>query len=329
MDYWIRIVGPERTRLIVQFQKINIEQQDECLYDYISLQDEDLYPYLSSIELEMDPNRMPMAIFGSHQQKNTHSFDDDYQNDEVTTAERLENRRRRAAIKNEFNGVLKDDEKRKPVSNANGNDLFSSHNDPDSGGDEPSFTPYVRWCGNHDSNMSKFDFISSTNEVILHFHSDHSITAMGFAAMWNSVDVSGCPYQTLTSREGVIHSPNYPHFLLNNLDCTFTLQAPQDKKVWLEFQDYDLVQEALVELDLGSGGFRPFQTENHINDGAFVSLGETLILRIRSGNEPRGKGFKAVYKTSECCYRLIYYFLHFLRQITLWINVCVYVCVCS
>jgi hypothetical protein len=151
--------------------------------------------------------------------------------------------------------------------------------------------------------MSKYDFISSTNEAILHFHSDYSITAAGFSATWNSIDISGCPFQTLTSREGVVQSPNYPHFLLNNLDCTFILQAPIGKKVWLQFEDFEIFRDTYVDVDLGSGGFRPFQTEHHINDGAFVSMGESLKIRIRTGNEPRGRGFKAIYKTSECSFK--------------------------
>ncbi|XP_046801594.1 uncharacterized protein LOC111685989 isoform X3 [Lucilia cuprina] len=160
-----------------------------------------------------------------------------------------------------------------------------------------SFLPYVRWCGSHESNMSKFDFVSRSNEVMLNFHSDYSITGLGFAAVWKAIDVSGCPLRTLTSREGTIFSPNYPHFLLNNLNCAYVIQAPVGKRVWLEFIEYDFQSDALLEVDIGNGVFRPFRLSDHLNDGMFVSLREQLKVQFRTGQHPRGKGFQAIYHT--------------------------------
>ncbi|KAM7348381.1 uncharacterized protein ACRADG_007714 isoform 6-T15 [Cochliomyia hominivorax] len=160
-----------------------------------------------------------------------------------------------------------------------------------------SFLPYVRWCGSHDSNMSKFDFVSRSNEVMLNFHSDYSITGLGFAAVWKAIDVSGCPLRTLTSREGTIFSPNYPHFLLNNLNCAYVIQAPVGKRVWLEFIEYDFLTDALLEIDIGNGLFRPFRFADHLNDGMFVSMKEQLRVQFRTGQHPRGKGFQAIYHT--------------------------------
>ncbi|XP_065365478.1 uncharacterized protein LOC135958499 [Calliphora vicina] len=160
-----------------------------------------------------------------------------------------------------------------------------------------SFLPYVRWCGSHESNMSKFDFVSRSNEVMLNFHSDYSITGLGFAAVWKAIDVSGCPLRTLTSREGTIFSPNYPHFLLNTLNCAYVIQAPVGKRVWLEFTEYDFQSDALLEVDIGNGLFRPFRLSDHLNDGMFVSLREQLRVQFRTGQHPRGKGFQAIYHT--------------------------------
>lgn len=135
-------------------------------------------------------------------------------------------------------------------------------------------TDAVRWCGNHDTDMRRFDFVSRTNEAILSFHSDYSVTGSGFSATWQAVDVTGCPLQTLTAREGVITSPNYPHFLLARLDCAITILAPPGRRVWLEIQHHDMNgesvgngeefqqnNEAVLELDLGgeSTAFQPFQ----------------------------------------------------------------------
>ncbi len=164
----------------------------------------------------------------------------------------------------------------------------------------PTFLPYVRWCGSHNTNMSKFDFVSTKNGTILHFHSDYSLSGIGYSFTWNAVDISGCPSQTLTSKEGTFSSPNYPHFLLNNLDCSFIVQAPIGKRVWLQFTDFETIDDSLVDVDLGGGAtVTPFKDAKRLNDGIFVSSKEKLIVRIRTGPMPRGRGFRATFKTRK------------------------------
>lgn len=68
--------------------------------------------------------------------------------------------------------------------------------------------------------------MSESNKAVLRFHSDYSVAGAGFSAMWQAVDVSGCPLQTLTAREGTLMSPNYPHFLMAHLDCATIILAP-------------------------------------------------------------------------------------------------------
>lgn len=84
--------------------------------------------------------------------------------------------------------------------------------------------------------------MSENNEATLRFHSDYSVSASGFSIQWRAVDVSGCPIQLLTAREGVIYSPNYPHFLLAHLDCTFTVLAP-GKMIYLPFEFFFFMNE--------------------------------------------------------------------------------------
>jgi len=71
-----------------------------------------------------------------------------------------------------------------------------------------------------------FRFVSSNSQLLVHFHSDFSNTGAGFSLDWKAVPLQGCPQQTLTAKEGVLESPNYPNFLLTNLDCTTTILAP-------------------------------------------------------------------------------------------------------
>lgn len=37
LDYWIHIQGPNQSRIVFQFDSINIEPQADCLYDYVSV----------------------------------------------------------------------------------------------------------------------------------------------------------------------------------------------------------------------------------------------------------------------------------------------------
>lgn len=213
LDFSVHLVAPERSRIVITFEKIEIEPQLECLYDYI---------LLKSLN-------------------NNQPYDD-----------------------------------------------------------------ATKLCGNHDTLMNRFDFVSKTNDVLIQFHSDYSITGGGFFLNWRSVDVSGCPMQTLTAKEGILTSPNYPHFLLSNLDCTVKILAPVGQRIWLEFEDFDLGQkndpsdsEAVLEIKLGkrSTFFRPFQTEGLLTEGTFISHGDQLHIRLRTKEKPNGIGFKATYKT--------------------------------
>lgn len=219
LDFTIKITGSERSRVIIHFEKIDIEPQSECLYDYIEVK---------SINNQID-----------------------------------------------------------------------RYNDA------------VKYCGSHDSNMNRFDFVSQTNEAELRFHSDYSIARGGFYLHWYSVDITGCPELTLTAKEGIIQSPNYPNFLLANLDCTFIVLAPPGKRIWLEFIDFNLssnsymnkgellLEEAVINVKLGYNSplIYPYTNPDFITEGAFLSYSEKLILKLRTRNRPTGRGFKAIYKT--------------------------------
>ncbi|XP_031348289.1 uncharacterized protein LOC116174493 [Photinus pyralis] len=211
LDFFIRIVGPERTRIVIRFQKLNMESQLECLYDYVEVKS-----------------------------------------------------------KNEESSV--------------------------------------KWCGNHDADMHRFDFVSDDHEAIVHFHSDYSISGSGFLLHWYAVDVSSCPAQTLTAKEGVLVSPNYPLFLLPHLDCSITILAPSGRRVWLEFKEYSIGTSSnqdkndgggnLLEVKLGSQvpGFQPFQNNELVSEGSFMSTTEKLQIALKTDGNPHGNGFKAIYK---------------------------------
>ncbi|KAJ8957029.1 hypothetical protein NQ314_006619 [Rhamnusium bicolor] len=172
----------------------------------------------------------------------------------------------------------------------------------------------VKWCGSHDTDMHRFDFVSETNEAEIKFHSDYSISGNGFSLTWKAIDLSACPMQTLTAKEGVFTTPNYPNFLLAHLDCTITILAPAGQRIWLEFSsepqnkyfnDNDLMhkpnEDVTIELKLGKQlpFFKPFETEHLLTEGSFVSTDEIVKLILRTGDHPQGIGFRVSYKLTS------------------------------
>lgn len=210
LDFYVKIIGPENTRITVTFSSVDIEYQTECLYDYIELSNND-----------------------------------------------------------DFNNGL-------------------------------------RICGTHEYDLDRFNFVSNSNELNLKFHSDFSVTGAGFFLEWRTVEMTGCPKQTLTAKEAILTTPNYPHFLLPHLDCHITIRAPSGKRIWLEFEDYDfkdvpetLEAELLINLKEQSQAFQPFLSKNLLTEGAFISQQEYLSLHLKTGAKPKGRGYKAVYKVVD------------------------------
>lgn len=209
LDYEVKITGPEKTRIIIKFQKIDIEYQPECLYDFVELKT-----------------------------------------------------------------------------------IYKNRKGP---------LDAVKHCGNFDIDMDRFDFVSETNVALLRFHSDYSVSGNGFSLTWEAIDVSSCPVQTLTAREGIFTTPNYPNFLLSHLDCTVNIIAPLGKRIWLNFfrlNQSTATEDVSLELKLGkrSMALKPFGVEGLLTEGTFVSVDESLSVMLKTGDHPVGNGFKAYYK---------------------------------
>ncbi|KAH8019459.1 hypothetical protein HPB51_019481 [Rhipicephalus microplus] len=95
----------------------------------------------------------------------------------------------------------------------------------------------VRICGQHETDLDRFDHFSESNELRLTFHSDYSVTATGFAASWTTVDMASLchdPPSTLTAykdRPQSLVSPHYPLFYPNSMHCSDLLYAFPNKNI--------------------------------------------------------------------------------------------------
>lgn len=281
MNYWVKVSSPEKTRIVVQFQKLDVESQNECLYDYVSVQDIDFH-----FDSTTNGNRPTSA-------KLIGDIRNDYQEDQNFDVEMLDSVQYEDKIKYNIN-------RKRFIHKINKRSATEIETNSVTGLNSPSFQPYVRWCGNHDTDMSQFDFVSKSNEISINFFTDYSQSGEGFSATWRSIDTSACPGQTLTSKQGIITSPNFPHFLLHNLNCSYTIQAAVGRKIWMEFNDFDLVNDVFVHIDLGDGTLlQPYQMPNIISDGVYTSKGEKIKILLRTGTQPQGKGFKVTFRTSN------------------------------
>lgn len=286
------MIGPENTRLYLQFTKIDLEEQNDCLYDYISIEDDESYERVGN----GDGGSFAKSTAMLTPDNDRNYLSEDYVSDD-SDEERNRNKRNPFVVQSQKSTAFK----RISI--------------------EPSFLSYVRWCGTHqsESNMTRFDFISATNTALIYFHSDYSVAGSGFSLSWKAVRMSGCPTQTYTSSDdfNTIETPNHPNVLLNNLNCKYIIYAASNRRIWLEFQSFNLVRDASVEIDLGNGPFVPFQLANQLNDGIFVSYQNRITIHLRTGDKPNGVGFKLTYKTSERALQflllpILFYFIEFI-----------------
>lgn len=269
------MIGPENTRLYLQFTKIDLEEQNDCLYDYISIEDDETYERAGNSGNGASSGKSTAMLTPDNDRN---YLSEDYASDGSDEIDRDRNKRNPFVVQSQKSATAF---KRISI--------------------EPSFLSYVRWCGTHESNMTRFDFISASNTALIYFHSDYSVSGSGFSLTWKAVSMGGCPTQTYTAHDdfNTIESPNYPNVLLNNLNCKYVIYAASSRHIWLEFQSFNLIRDASVEIDLGNGAFVPFQLANQLNDGAFVSYQNRITIHLRTGDKPNGFGFKLAYKTCK------------------------------
>lgn len=176
LDYWIHVVGPYQSRIVFQFDSINIEPQADCLYDFVAV-----------VEPKERENRT-MTLCGY---RGNHL--EEWDCIVIITATIVN------IIIYLLNKKKKNHNKQKSTTVLQCRILMTYYS-------------YI--------------FVTDLNEAFVHFHSDYSVSSSGFHLQWNTVDMSGCPSQTLSALEGEVVSPNYPNFILPNLNCVTMILAP-------------------------------------------------------------------------------------------------------
>lgn len=77
------------------------------------------------------------------------------------------------------------------------------------------------------------------------------------------------------------------------------LSSSVGHRIWIDFVDYNLDDSQSVKLFLSNTAdyVTPFKYSNSINDGSFLSEGESVKIEYSTNSQPRGRGFKIAYKT--------------------------------
>ncbi|CAJ0968029.1 unnamed protein product [Ranitomeya imitator] len=87
--------------------------------------------------------------------------------------------------------------------------------------------------------------IASTNQLLIEFSTDSSVTGTGFKALYSTAPCGGTYY----APQGNINSPNYPNVYGNNLRCNYTITAPVGSRIVLTISEFSMESGNLCMYD--------------------------------------------------------------------------------
>jgi len=188
--------------------------------------------------------------------------------------------------------------------------------------------PGQRFCG---STLPPVQ-TSSGNQMLVIFSSDYSVTGRGFRASYvingdvitssssESSDFSSSSEESSSSslgefvgtcggefggNRGTMASPNYPDNYDNNLECVYSIEVDDGRRVELSFADFSLENQSRcawdsLEVDLGDGIKVPMKLcgSDYIA-GSLVSLGNKMKLTLKTDRSVTDTGFAAVYRAID------------------------------
>lgn len=149
-------------------------------------------------------------------------------------------------------------------------------------------------------------FISPSNEIAVHFHSDADNTDTGFQIHYTIVEgVPGCG-GTYTSLSGEISSPTKDGQYEHNLECEYLIKMSAGSRIAIEFTELDIEDHSdcgFDYLELYEGGSdRDPLVRRYCGSqvpNTYKSLGNKLLLRFKSDYSNSGKGFRITFSIGE------------------------------
>ena len=117
-----------------------------------------------------------------------------------------------------------------------------------------------------------------------------------------SINFVGCR-KTVTAINGYLLHPGYPNPYKNDIDCTWTIQAPLRRRISLKFQFFNFEQSENCQNDYLAIYDGPSGTYPLINifcgpdtPPIVKSSANTMFVRMKTNENINGHGFAAVYE---------------------------------
>ncbi|XP_063636066.1 cubilin-like [Cydia splendana] len=143
---------------------------------------------------------------------------------------------------------------------------------------------------------------STTNRLMLRFHSDASIRSTGFSVLYSFVDAKQNCGGYYIKTHGYIYSPGWPNQYERNRDCTWTITVPVGQQIMLNISQFDLERPLrgscdngdFLEITNGGSANSPLAGKfcGNFQTKIIKSLSNTISLHFHSDIYLQGRGFK-------------------------------------
>nr|XP_019922456.2 uncharacterized protein LOC105327443 isoform X8 [Crassostrea gigas] len=147
------------------------------------------------------------------------------------------------------------------------------------------------------SSQHNISFLSSSNSLLVQFHSDQDNQTTGFRASWFEVVIEDCGGSlNATSQYQWVTSPGTNPYA-KNLICDWIITAPQNL-ISLQFEDLSLGAGDWIEVRDGDSedGALFGRYSGEALPPVIISTGHKLFVRFMSDKENPGRGFNISYK---------------------------------
>lgn len=155
---------------------------------------------------------------------------------------------------------------------------------------KPTTKDMMKFCGNNERSTH---LISSSNNVLVRFVTDDSISGKGFKMIYRQV----CS-NVLTDFYGTIESPNYPEPYPQSTSCRWVIKAPKGNTIQAHFSIFQLREkdenESFIVTSGGNVLMNSTKTSKVLN-----STSNELIIEFNSPNGG-GLGFLLEYEVFGC-----------------------------
>ena len=153
--------------------------------------------------------------------------------------------------------------------------------------------------------ISPASVTSTGGSMLVHFHTDGSVSSTGWTAHYTSSTTSGCycsANTTLTSPSGTFSDGSGSNSYNDNSDCNWLIMPPSATSISLSFSDFDTEGGwDYVEIHDGTSSSAPLlatYSGHNLNPADVTSSGGAMLVHFHSDGSVVGNGWTAQYTSS-------------------------------